>query len=354
VSWACSKIEGKESEDYLAAVIQEKLKNCLNASYTEIAKKAMILGKKKLAIKLMDFEPSVKRKVPVLLWMENFEEALKEAIKSRDPNLIYEVIFKMMKLGIDSKVVYNLVAKFTVAKPYLIFYLRNFEPEQLDEFYLHPSNTNEDKGLFFVAKAYQTKDLNKRLIIIRDAAFKNLVKEKWYDEVTKEQVELMNRMLTDSKVKVIEEKSLKQYMELYMKLDDNDSAEKLKKTFKVSDKSYLISKLKAYADLNKWPEFEALVAEKNKRSAVVPYYAIVEILVDYRQPELADKYIVKMPDVEDQLMTFKMMGKTKAYIDVAMGSKRYKLVEEMEGNPYLDPEIKKYIEDAFAKLNKKK
>ena len=228
VSWACAKIEGKENDETLAIIINDKLKFCQYVSYTEIAKKAVQLGKKKLANKLIEFEPSIKRKVPVLLWMGNFDEALKEAIKSRDPNLIYEVIFRMMKFQEDPKVIFNIIGKFVIAKPYLIYYLKNFEPTLLDDFYLQNNHTNEERGLYFISKGYQNKDLMKRLNIIRDIALKNLGKEKFYDEVTKEYVELITRMTTDSKVKVAEEKSLKQYIELFMDLFE-------KNKFKMTD-----------------------------------------------------------------------------------------------------------------------
>jgi hypothetical protein len=359
VSWACSKIEGRESEDYLASVIHdkfEKLKNeqKVSISFTEISKKASFIGKKKLALKLLEKEPSIKKKVPVLLWMENYEDALKEAIKSRDPDLIYEVIFKMMKLQIDNKLIYGLIGKSAIARPYLVFYMKNFEPELLDDYYLNHTASNEEKGLYFIQKAYQTKDLMKRFTLVKEVALKHLAKERFYEDATKDYTELMNKMTQDTRVKIAEEKSLKQYVELYLSLNDIDTAEKLKKQFKMSDKSYIISRLKGYADQGQWVEFEALVADKNKRSAVVPYYAIVEMLVDYKENDRADKYVMKLPDIDDQIITFKMMGKIKQLIDVAFQSKKYKYVEEWENNPNLDPKLKQYIDDTYIRLGKKR
>jgi len=285
--------------------------------------------------------------------MENFEEALKEAIKSKDPNLIYEVIFKMLKMELDMKILYDLIGKFPFAKSYLITYLRNFGSDLLDDYFLHPIHTNEDKGLYFIQKAYQVKELPKRLTLVKDVALKHLAKERYYEDVTKEHIDLLIKMISDNKVKVIEEKSAKQYIELYLNLDDVGEAEKLKKAFKLSDKSFVISRLKVLAEQGKWTEFENVVADKNKKSAVVPYYAIVEMLVDFKQTGIVDKYVLKMPDIEDQIMSFKMMGKTKGVVDVAFSCKRYKLVDEIEANPNLDPVIKKYIDECYAKLKKK-
>jgi len=54
----------------------------------------------------LDNEPSLAKRVPVLLWMATYQEensknyyekALDDALKSRDSNLIYLVIMKFLK-----------------------------------------------------------------------------------------------------------------------------------------------------------------------------------------------------------------------------------------------------------------
>ena len=63
VHWACCKVECNESDDVLCGVIYDKLKNEKGISYTEIAHKAKEIGKKQLATKLLEFEPSISKKV---------------------------------------------------------------------------------------------------------------------------------------------------------------------------------------------------------------------------------------------------------------------------------------------------
>ena len=53
-----------------------KLKNHKEISYTDIAYKAVDLGKKPLGKKLLDLEPNIKKKIPVLLFMEEYSKAL--------------------------------------------------------------------------------------------------------------------------------------------------------------------------------------------------------------------------------------------------------------------------------------
>lgn len=53
-------------------VIKEKIKEEKGVSFTEIAHRAIEVGKANLALKLLDNEPSLAKRVPVLLWMANY------------------------------------------------------------------------------------------------------------------------------------------------------------------------------------------------------------------------------------------------------------------------------------------
>ena len=77
------------------------------------------------------------------------------------------------------------------------------------------------------------------------------------------------------------------------------------------------------------------------------------MLIDLKQNDLADKYILKLPDIEDQMMTFKMMGKIKQVVDVAFNHKKYKIIEELDSNNNLDPAVRQHIQECYAKLKKK-
>ena len=46
----------------------------------------MDCGRKDLAIKLLEHEPAISRKVPLLLYMKEYERALDKAIESSDPD----------------------------------------------------------------------------------------------------------------------------------------------------------------------------------------------------------------------------------------------------------------------------
>ena len=53
-----------------------------NINFTEIANKAIESGKPELATQLLQYEPNISKKVPILLYMEKYERALIESLNS--------------------------------------------------------------------------------------------------------------------------------------------------------------------------------------------------------------------------------------------------------------------------------
>ena len=53
IDWSICKVESLENDDIIFGLIKEKLKELKDISYTEIAHKAINIGKNNLAIKLL-------------------------------------------------------------------------------------------------------------------------------------------------------------------------------------------------------------------------------------------------------------------------------------------------------------
>jgi hypothetical protein len=82
IHWACCKVESSSLPDEeLVQVISRKLSMFKDITYTDVAHKAIDIGKKNLAVKLLELEPNIKKKIPILLWMENYEKAIIDAVK---------------------------------------------------------------------------------------------------------------------------------------------------------------------------------------------------------------------------------------------------------------------------------
>ena len=70
---------------------------------TEIAHEAAKKGKKDLAMKLLENETSIKRKVPVLVWMKEHESSLEQAFYGKDTNVIILVLIKFFENCTDEE-----------------------------------------------------------------------------------------------------------------------------------------------------------------------------------------------------------------------------------------------------------
>lgn len=69
--WACCKLECNEPQELLSQIIQQKLNKdkVKGISYTEIAQRAIYLDKKELAMNLLENEPTITKRIPILLGM---------------------------------------------------------------------------------------------------------------------------------------------------------------------------------------------------------------------------------------------------------------------------------------------
>jgi len=114
----------------LCEIIYKKLGSINNINFTEIANKAIDNGKPELATRLLQYEPNISKKVPILLYMEQYERALIESLNSQNSNLINMVIFKIVKSNYymdDEEKLFKLMSNDEITKQHLKHYYINFE-----------------------------------------------------------------------------------------------------------------------------------------------------------------------------------------------------------------------------------
>ena len=146
--------------------------------YTDIARKALDYGRRELAIKLLEHEPAISRKVPLLLYTKEYERALDKAIESSDPDGIYLVIMRIHEEDTlaSEKPDYvpadnNSVQKFLqrpIAREMFLSYAR-----QVDEMLLRSAfkelKRSQDTGNFAIEKAYKSNLLKNRVEFLMTA-----------------------------------------------------------------------------------------------------------------------------------------------------------------------------------------
>jgi len=147
-----------------------------NINFTEIANKAIDSGKSELATRLLQYEPNISKKVPILLHMEKYEPALIESLNSQNSNLINMVIFKIVKSDYYTKdneeELFRLMSNNDITKQHLKHYYINFEKlnpseEQSQYFkYMHYLKSFEEYGMYLIKKAYSVQSMEERLYFL--------------------------------------------------------------------------------------------------------------------------------------------------------------------------------------------
>ncbi|KAG2436636.1 hypothetical protein HXX76_006164 [Chlamydomonas incerta] len=170
MQWACAKISaasssGSQVDDaQLKDAIVAKLKGCPNVRYAPLAAHALSVGRRRLALRLLDEERSPAQQVPLLLSLavgstgaragaagssgrpgldarvadeegdssdEVLQRALRKAIESGDTDLVYLVLFGLYRAR-SLPEFWSLVAVRALARNLFIKYCKAKEPELLE------------------------------------------------------------------------------------------------------------------------------------------------------------------------------------------------------------------------------
>mmetsp|Transcript_31953 Transcript_31953/g.28960 ORF Transcript_31953/g.28960 Transcript_31953/m.28960 type:complete len:114 (+) Transcript_31953:146-487(+) len=110
---------------------------------------------------------------------------------------------------------------------------------------------------------------------------------------------------------------MKEYIEKLVEYGRGPEADKLRKMFKISDRSFYTMKARAFINVGNWGELETLVKEKNKKHATIPWFTLVDLLVEKGEYDRVEPYILKMNDVDEQVSILKMINRYKTAADVS-------------------------------------
>ena len=360
VHWACVKLQDfSYSDNEMVELICSKLFKCKSVSYTDIARKALDCNRKELAIKLLDNEPAISRKVPLLLYMEEFELALDRAIESSDPDLIYLVIMKIHEedkalrgspdfVPGETNTIERVLNK-PVAREMLLSYAKQIDDDLLSYAYRHLKRL-QDAGNFSVTKAFSYSDLKSRTEFLNIAMkfYEKHEKDQLFAALTKEQLALTERQKLLAREtgdpRMLESSVTQSICRLLLK-DNESKAEKLARQFSVSDKKLWYLKLKVRAGQNDWPGVEKLA--RQKKNPPIGFKPFANIAVQKNQFGMAEEFILKVNEVDYQLSMLQYIGAYKSAAEVAIKSKQFEVAEEIAQKSG-DREVLEYVEKAMT------
>ncbi|XP_022656334.1 vacuolar protein sorting-associated protein 16 homolog isoform X2 [Varroa jacobsoni] len=296
VHWACYKVEQKHlNTNEVATAIGTRLSTVRAMQYSEIANRAADEGRKDLAVRLLDFEPRAAEQVPLLLKLNQPEDALSKAVDSGDADLVYQAIFYMKE---HASAGFNLkLRQFPVAMNLYQKLCRENDREKLEDL-IDQEDDHAAMAKIKIEDAMNASRKEQKIAAMQLAA-EHL--RRTPDEFGAHQLELHIKLLR-SQMK-FEQKlpSLKLFdlhvndtlMEL-LKVSELRAAEEIKKEFAVSDRRWMWLRAKVLAKQGQWDELEKL--SKQKRVPLIGFQGFAELCLTYQNKMEALKYILKLKE----------------------------------------------------------
>jgi hypothetical protein len=321
VHWACAKLADFSKEDSeMCEIICRKLNACKSVSYTDIARKALDCNRKTLAIKLLENEPAISRKVPLLIYMGEFEIALDKAVESSDPDLIYLVLMRIHEAervrrndpdyrpnlsSAESRIDARLeeVLNKPVAREMLLSYAKQIDEDLLKEAYKYLRRM-QDAGHLSVEKAYKHSSLRLRLEFLESAyqLYRHYDKDPLFAAACKEQTTLFERqkkLKRETNDSGLVGSTVCETIARLIRINQETKADAFAKQFTVPEKKLWYIKLRVKANAGDWAGVEALA--RSKKNSPIGYKPFADVAIKKGQIALAEQFILQANDLDYQL-----------------------------------------------------
>lgn len=359
VQWACDKIKLEEDtpDQELCRKIHAKLKDCPGGSFVDVAVAAEQENRKKLAVMLLDYEASAIDQVPLLLQMDEPEQALQKAIDSGDTNLAHSVLMQLRERGRDPDAddylsrndFYAMLTRQTRAASLFASHLREkslveaaagggSSLEDLKSF-LYSAGHAADAAAIDLVSAYREPELGNRLRNLElTMDFLQQDKASFYTaKMTEDQIKLLAiqrelEMNCDGQIKYVDT-SLADTIHTLLVTDQEKKAKKLSGEFKLSEKRYAWIKMRALVQAKKISDLDKFSKEKK---LPIPIESFVKCLVEDGLPDDAAKFVAKLVDSrgnplgEKQVSWFMKLKKYPEAVKVAKALKDLGMVEQIQ------------------------
>ncbi|XP_044761312.1 vacuolar protein sorting-associated protein 16 homolog [Coccinella septempunctata] len=297
VHWAKYKVnQSQMEEETVAREIAEKLGYTPGISYSEVAYAAAECGKKKIAIKLLDYESKASEQINLLLLLGETSPALVKAIQSGDMDLVYTVILKLrdnMALG-DFKMT---IRAFPISQALYIKYCKKHNIQALNEIYIQEDDFASQAEMFILQSMDDEKSHMKDSFLSSAAEAYRKGRKDLYASMCEESLRLVRyqREIEDTlnSRNEFQGKSVHETFKLLLEKKEYKHAEKLKNDFKMSDRRYFWLKIHHLAEIEDWVELEKFSKMKKGNASFAAY---VDVCLEFNNKNEALKYLPKVSD----------------------------------------------------------
>ncbi|KAJ3440208.1 vacuolar protein sorting vps16 [Anaeramoeba flamelloides] len=304
--WACDKIKfpnrENEKDDYmLYDEIMEKVQETNSKiSFVKVARVAKECNKKQLAIKLINHDVHPSNAVPLLLSMGENKIALNESINSGDNDLIFLVLFHLLK-----KVEYNEMTNIQLfsqlgnhkkAIEQLIIYWKKTEDDNLPML-LDALERVYEIAMLNLEKAVTSTTHEERFKFLKESSnIFEKCKHNFSKSMIDDQFKLMGiQKELEKKTRVnFFGKSVNETISIMIQNNDMKTAKKMKKQFKINDRRYWWLVISTLAKFRMWEKLRLFSESKNSPIGYEPFVRVC--LKNFAKKE-AVKYIPKIKSI---------------------------------------------------------
>jgi len=310
--WACYKVETSTAdEDETARQVSSRLGLNAEISYSDVASKAAQVGKKRLAVKLLEHEVRADKQVPLLLKLGQGAKALSKAIDSGDTDLIYHVILNLQEE--HSTADFHMIMRgVKLGASLYTKYCSQYNTGGLQS-WLQQEDDWQALAAHSLKESYTSGRIETRLShLVTTQEYYRKSKHDFNLSVTEEQSKLLNHQtkLEEKFGRVYLNKSLHGTVSQLLEEGEIKLADKLRSDFKISDRKYLWLKVRAFGASKQWSELANLA--KNKKS-LVGFGPFVDVCIEAGCKDEANRYLVLLNN-EDKL---KYLMKLEVYSEAA-------------------------------------
>lgn len=116
-------------------------------------------------------------------------------------------------------------------------------------------------------------------------------------------VEVMKE-ITNSNSDSPVEKPVTEMLDKFLAKKEVNMALEFKKIFKIPDRRFNILRIKNLILQKDYEKLDTILNEVNRKSPVLPWEFVAELLFEVGNPELAEKYLGKVTDIEEQVNNY--------------------------------------------------
>ena len=322
--------QSKSEQTQLYEEISNQLKNIPNISYIKLAKKAFKYGAKDIGIKFLENEKSILTRIPQYIQLKEWDKAISLAFETYDRNVLLTVIDKIFKdRDIDVPKFLTIVSKFENINSAVIEYLKKNVPDQLEK-YLNQKNLYDELFFMYLEKFFRSKDLTSRKEALeRVKEYQKILEKKPgdfdykfyrnYVSDLENSLKLKAKCLEKGYIQTTDtapfDNSVYDCFKAIIEKGDNEISEAENKIYDISPKKYMILRLRAYAEMNRFDAIDNVLKGNTLKKLNLTPLNLAELYVDYKKYDKAVEYIKQITESDYFDYKIEMLKYMEKYSD---------------------------------------